>query len=383
MPSVARGAAARVARGSAAHGSLGGHYRHNRDHHHHDYYGPRHRHSHWGFYAGFGFGSLCYPYYYGGYPSYGFYHCRSYPWYWSWRGRYGYRHSYFHNGFYLGYGVYRPVYWSPFWGVGLNSYYVEPVYVESNLGYPYNVEVVVVEKDADETLPPEEAPPENVAPQRVLGPNGIEEVDPGAGVMAPTPGNAEEEFLASLEPAQLSFAVGLMHVREGRFQYSTEAFYNATVQAPDNRLYKVFLAQSLVTIAEYEYAAEFLRLALDRWDEFPRYRWSIEPLFESPAALVAQLAQLEAEVRMHPQDPDRALVLGYMRFVTGDEAGAAASFDAVRSLAEREDSQRVASAFIREIEARNGTYPRSPAEGLPPADDTAEFLADFELARLR
>ena len=69
--------------------------------------------------------------------------------------------------------------------------------------------------------------------------------------MAPSPGNAEEEFLASLEPAQLSFAVGLMHAREGRSQYATEAFYNAAVQAPDNRLYKVFLAQSLVTIAEY------------------------------------------------------------------------------------------------------------------------------------
>ena len=373
-------------RGHSRHGHR---YRHgHHDHHGHIYFG----HDYFGF--GFGFGHrrhygyyrhgyhYDYPYWYGGYPVYGFYSSHFYPWYWGYRHRYGYVGASLGHGFYLGYGVYRPLAWAPFWGVGLATTYVEtPVIVREEVrGYPY--EDVDVER-AERELEEEEALPEA---NRKLGPGGIEKIDEAESETSlPKPSGAEEEFLASLEASKLSFAVGLLHFREGRYQYATEAFYNSTTEDPQDRLAKVFLAHSLFAIGEFGYAAEYFRQGLDGYEEFPRYEWTIAPLYElSPEKLAEQRAVLAAELASRPEDSDLLLVDAAVRWTVGDVVGAAKSFDLARSVAGHEATNRIADAFVAEVERRVGVADAlEDSDAVVASNGTAAFLSRLDLSSVR
>jgi len=320
------------------------------------------------------------------YPYYGYYSYYDYPYF----SNYGYADCGFYSGFYIRFGHFGSSYFSGCSGFSHHAYHRHHHHVYAcavhGQHYYHVRDCYQCYPDAafhEDVEVPHVAPAEDGAPAAEAVPEPV----PGAGgnvVSQATPAADPDGFFASLRPAQLSFAIGLMHFREGRYEAATESFYNASLEDPESRLVRVFLAESLFAVGEYSYSAEYLRLALGDWEEFPRYRWSVAAMYTNPDDFRLQLATLEAEAALHPNDPDLALVLGFVRFGSGDLGGAGESFDAVRTFGEGDGVRGLASGFIREIEHRGGRYPRSGTELSPLGDfATARFLASLELADIK
>jgi hypothetical protein len=314
------------------------------------------------------------------YPYYGYYSYYDYPYF----SHHGYADCGFYNGFYIRFGAYGSSYFSNCSGFGQHAYHRHHhhVYACATHGqHYYHI------RDCYQCYPEaefhEDVEVPDVAPVEEVDP-GLEPVEGANVVPRPEPAADPDEFFASLRPAQLSFAIGLMHFREGRYEAATEAFYNASLEDPENRLVRVFLAESLFSIGEFAYSAEYLRLALSDWEEFPRYRWSVAAMYTNPEDFRSQLAALEAEAALHPNDASFSLVLGFVRFGSGDHAGAGESFDAVRTFGEDDEVRHLAGRFIRELEDRSGSFPRARTELVPLEDvATARFLASLELSDVK
>jgi tetratricopeptide (TPR) repeat protein len=361
-------------------------------------YYPYYAGSGFGFYYGYpyGFGfsvSFGYPYWpYYGYPYYGSYgHCYPYVGYY-----YGYPYRYlnyydcdFYDGYYVRFGYARSSYYVACSGYGSHGYdhHCHHHDCSSHGDHTYHV------RDCPECYPSGYVTHDVEVPDEAL--QGTTEVEsreiapPAAGEAAavqPTerPLEPKEAFLASLKPAQLSFVLGLDDFRKGNYEEATESLYSASLEDPESRLVKIFLATSLFSIGEHGYAAEYLRLGLDGWDAFPAYEWDVRGAYGVPGDFDRQLAALEEEVRMRPGDPDRLLVLGFIQTHSGQTEKAAGAFESLRALSTDPADQALASRYASELEERNGTFPREPSEAARLAADeepsVRRFLASHSAA---
>ncbi|MCZ6794054.1 MAG: hypothetical protein O7J95_10620 [Planctomycetota bacterium] len=323
-----------------------------------------------------------------GYPYYGYY--RHYP---SYLYDYGYGDCGFYSGYSLRFGYYRSSYYHSCSGYGYHAspdhhqhtyicplhgrhtYHVRDCYLCEPNGGPYHEVDLPDDYDAGA---PDQAPVEKDG-------EGGEPQGEARQIEAPEPTETEELFFASLRPAQLSFALGLVHVREAEYQRATEAFYNATIEDPESRLAKVFLASALFSIGEFEHAASYLKLALAEWPEFPLYRWDFKGLYGSGRRdFASHLALLEEHVRLYPLDQDAHLLRAFVLFTSGDLAASAASLHALEVGAEDLRTRAVAATFVRELESRNGSYPRGDLQlvGEAAGDAQGRFLSTLKLADL-
>ena len=284
---------------------------------------------------GWGWGSWCGPAF-GfsvgfsfGYPYYGSCYYPYYPYY----GYAGYYPRY--PRYYCSY----PYYGYPYYDYG--SYCSYPSYLDD---YPYVVREV-------------EVPDYVTAPSVVEPPPVVESpVESAAPVEAPAP---DEE---ALRPAQLSFITGLHAMEAGDYDRASDAFFNASLEDPDSRLVKVFLATSLFSVGEYHYSAEYLRLGLENWEEFPSYNWDVRGLYGNEKDFEAHLATVERQTQVDPSDVDAQVVLGFVAMNSGHPEKAGAAFDAVRTLSTDPVEMAIATRYLTELEDRSGAFPRSDDE---------------------
>jgi hypothetical protein len=281
----------------------------------------------WGFgfgvSVGFGFGyPYCgYPYYgypYYGYPYYGSYGYYPYSYYpysrvcvgYPYAGYYySYPYSYlddcgygcdFYDGYNVRFGYYRSSYYATCSGYGahdwrhhhchscpcdVHGYHYYHVR-DCPLCYPDGGSYVEHDVNVPEAVAGGAAGPQPEAPVQGAA---TPESSPEARTIAP---EREESFFASLRPAQLSFAMGLIHFREGDYDQAAEDFYNSSVEDPSSRLVKVFLGVSLFAVGEYSFAAEYFRLGLDEWPAFTRHPWNVQRMYGNSADFTHQLATL-------------------------------------------------------------------------------------------
>jgi hypothetical protein len=375
-----------------------------RDYHWHRSYRP-YRHGlhvgigfHFGYpYAGYYgyYDPYCWPRFYVAYPFVGYYRYYGYPYFYH----RGYAHCGFYDGFYVRFGYYRASYFSACSGFGIHAYHRHHFHSyhcpahgihyyhirDCSLCYPsgsyVHHEVEVPHVHEEEYGPRTDAAPQPVEPEArpESGSDQAREVLQER----PEPREAEELFFVSLKPAQLSFVLGLLHFRQAHYTEATESFYNASLEDPENRLIKVFLAGSLFAVGEYPFAAEYLRIGLEGWEEFPRYRWSFRSLYGEAEDYERQVALLEKHVELDPREPDGRLVLAFVHFSSGDFQRAAASLDALGSAGMPPADRQLAERLVREIEARRSAPEEAPAVA-PGADDpTARFLSSLSLADVK
>lgn len=377
---------------------------------HGGYHGHGHHypHSYFGFHFGYPYyhGSYYwghyYPHFYVTYPYVGYYYHYPYDYF----GHYGYGGCSFYDGFYVRFGYYRSSYFSFCSGFGLHAHgyhhchaYHCPVHTvhyyhirDCPLCYPDGGSYVHYhDVEVPETVHEEQIV--EAEPQDVVVVGGPEEQQIGEAtpqgelraVDRPEPLEREELFFASLKPAQLSLALGVIQFRNGRYQDATESLYSASLEDPDAPLFKVFLANSLFAIGEYEFASLYLKLALKEWERFPRYRWNFQAQYGNEEDFGKQLELLKDHVQLYPQDMDARLVLAYVLFASGDLGGVAVHLDALQSYSKDPQVVAIARALAREIEHRNGTFPQSEAERviLLEEDANARFLETQSLGEIK
>ncbi|HVR73284.1 MAG TPA: tetratricopeptide repeat protein [Planctomycetota bacterium] len=382
--------------------------------HHFGHHGHHHRHSSFFGFFGFPFGfslgvSFGYPYSY--YPYYSHAYWGGYPYvsypYVGYYYQYPYAYlppSYdcdFYDGYYVRFGPYRSSYYASCSGYGHHGHAGHHCHTyacsthghheyhvrDCSLCYPggsyvyQDVDVPDVPV-SDVSAPAEAALP--VTPTEDLSEDASPAVRPLAEVDA-APATREEAFFASLRPAQLSFAMGMVSFQKGSYEEAAEAFYNASLEDPESRLVKVFLGTALFAVGEYHYSAEYLRLGLDDWSAFPSYRWNLRALYQNQEDFAAQTALLEEEVQLHPGNEDALLVLAFVKQSAGDLAGAGAAVDALRALSPDPVDGQIASDFARAAETRSGVAAESdagiaPAAGVDDAPAVRAFLTSLSLA---
>jgi len=344
-----------------------------------------------GFYAypfAFGFGfSVSFGYPYGGYPYGGYYspyaygaYCYPYAGYY-----YGYPYSYlndygcdFYDGYYVRFGYARASYYVACSGYGCHGYdhHCHHYACSSHGDHVYHV------RDCPECYPSGSLTYEVDVPDEAIAGATPQvesrEISPPDGeVAASEPLEPKEAFLAGLKPAQLSFVMGLDDLRKGNYEDATESLYSASLEDPESRLVKVFLATSLFSVGEHGYAAEYLRLGLDGWDAFPSYSWDVRDAYGVPGDFDRHMAALEEEVRTRPGDADRLLVLGFLKTHSGQPEGAASAFESLQAVSTDPVDDALAERYVAEIEDRNGTFPRDPSEAARLAADEEPAVQAF------
>jgi hypothetical protein len=362
----------------------------------------------WGFgfgvSVGFGFGYPYYGYPYSGYPycgPYGYYPYSYYPYSrvcvgYPYAGYYySYPYSYlddcgygcdFYDGYNVRFGYYRSSYYATCSGYGahdwrhhhchscpcdVHGYHYYHVR-DCPLCYPDGGSYVEHDVNVPEAVAGGAAVPQPEAPVQGAA---TPESSPEARTIAP---EREESFFASLRPAQLSFAMGLIHFREGDYDQAAEDFYNSSVEDPSSRLVKVFLGVSLFAVGEYSFAAEYFRLGLDEWPAFTRHPWNVQRMYGNSADFTHQLATLHDAASMDPADDDAALVLTVLNLssaTAGSEGDAGASIDRVRSLSVNPVDRSIALDYQPRVEAAAPPAEAEPAD-LDPAVEN--FLATLE-----
>lgn len=366
---------------SSAHGGLRresgwsgsrGHNRHYyNDRHYYDRHHHRRHHSHWS-HVSFGFG---YPWgYHSYYTGYGYSSWRSSFWFGSpgiWVGAYDpwYYEPYYYGSYYTPYVSYRRSH------LGLGSgYYCPHHYL--NLHYCGCNHVQVVDP-GPVVIEEVEVPPVVVEP---AGDGGGAAAPPPVEAIEPEP-EAGGAAVEGLRPAQLRCWSALESFRGGDYNDSAEAFYNALLEDPDNKVIKVLLAESLFAIGEYRYAARYLREALVDWEEFPGYQWSPAGLYSKAEDFSSRLKSLEDEASAHPENEDLQVVLGYERFVHGQPDGAKSVFGTLATSSSDEATRKLSARFLKRIESVAAGEGKELA---PPAETpTSRFLKSLSLEDLK
>ena len=132
-------------------------------------------------------------------------------------------------------------------------------------------------------------------------------------------------------------------------------------------------------------AKDRLASVLEDWEVFPRYEWSLPSFYRNVGDFETQRATLRQEVELQPADANARFVLAFVEFASGNLDAAAVHVDAIVTTGSDLQSKQITERLAREIEHRNGAFPRSEdAMDLVVEDDpTGRFLASLSLAEVR
>ncbi len=342
------------------------HHRHRHRHHHHGYYWPFYLSSyyyspyyydHYGFGLGFGL-SFGYPYHgvsFGvsyGYPyvsSYGYYG-HGYPYYgyrFRYRRHYGYYSSYYPLAYRTAYVTY-PYYpsYAEYYSYENDPAYGGGTYVDQSNHYYY------YGQRAGDATSVEEVPEDGLYESSEAG----AEVEEARFVVREplvdgTP--AANEPNGELSTAQYQFSLGYLQLERGEYQSASEHFYEASLEAPESRLLKLFLALSLAGQGEYGFSAEYLRHALEDWDALALYPWDVSTLLPE-GETTRRIESLRGEVALGGGGVDALLVLAFLEFHSRDP-GAGATLDHLRDFGAASPVDRaIAERYLSALLVRDG-----------------------------
>lgn len=377
------------------------------------YYGfPRYSYAYYGYpywgcytsypyYGYYGYSSLYRPYYCGyryrrvsvTYPYVGYYYVYPYPY----LDAYSYYDCDFYGSYYVRFGPSRTSYCVECSGYGSHSHEHHHCHVcdcavhgkhyyhvrDCALCYPSGGGGVYSDVEVPEVAPGAEAAVALAAEPGAVGSAVSDSATSEVESVERIPLGREEAFFASLKPAQLSFATGLLHMEHGDHDEAVESFYSSSLEDPGSDIVKLFLGISLVSAGEFTYAAEYIRLALEDWDTFPAYAWNVQDIYASPEDYREQITLLKDQLALNPSDPDVLLCLGILQFHGGDLGGAARSFVTLQAVSVDAADQTLAARYQRVIEERLAQGPQaadtvpSLTAGVTVEDDAVQtFLAE-------
>lgn len=122
---------------------------------------------------------------------------------------------------------------------------------------------------------------------------------------------------ARAERTQQLMTNGARYFRSGKYAAAAERFRQAAEVSTDESSPLFLLAHSLFAARRYPQAVRSLREALKANPDWLLIEFDVRPMYERPEDVVAQLAQLAAEVEANPLDRDRLFLLGFELFITG------------------------------------------------------------------
>ncbi len=339
------------------------------------------------------------------YPRYSYYPYYSH--------HYPYYHNFYHHCRYVyPYHYYYPSYWRrhypwsislglgfPFWSFYWASY---PYYYDGWWGsYPYSGGVYVsYPQDTSDTYvyyntynnyystPPATGETSGDAQARILPsredePLAASEREQLLEQIAPLPKAEPAEEGESVLPAgkglqagdtegsavQTALA-GLDAFRSGQYEKAADKLFTATQEDPSSEILKIYLAESLFSIGEYRFSADYLRQALSARKDLALQSFEPSRLYaatsEGKADFESHLALLKEHVRLKPYDTDALLLLGFIQLQSGDLMGAGTSFIALKESAADSSDKEIANQFLEVIHRQSENPSAKPAV---PVDD--------------
>jgi len=305
--------------------------------------------------------------------------------------------GFYSSGYYLRFGPYRRSYFSTCSGIGVHAYgrhhcHREPCVTHGYHHYhvrdcrrcypdgePYAYHDVDVPSEYASAEVYETLDTSAVTPAATGAAEGS--LTPAIDRSGPAPQaearrlNPQEAFFASLKPAQLSFAFGLLKLGDANYEEASEEFFNASIEDPESPVTKVFMGLALFSTGEYRYAARYLRSGLEQLPEFPTYDWDLAKVYRSEENLDAHMKLLREKVALQPSDEDAAFVLAVLEYHRGNPEDAGPRFALLRTFAEDPGTRVVVGRYIAEIERRqDGTS--QAAERTPALLSDAELLSN-------
>jgi len=162
----------------------------------------------------------------------------------------------------------------------------------------------------------------------------------------------ELDALAANENAVLFFDEGSAAFRAGDYVAAADAFRRTMLLEPDNAVPRFALANALFALGEYEYATFLVRRGMEMLPEWPEVGPDLRDLYGDLDRLAEQTLALELYANTQG-GRDALLLLGYVRFFTGDLDGARTTFEAAAAVPWRDSGQPVdpaASLFLQRID---------------------------------
>ena len=168
---------------------------------------------------------------------------------------------------------------------------------------------------------------------------------------APPSTTKEEEFLQSLNPAELSFVTGLVSFRGGQYEQAAEAWYTATLKSPDSLPPRAFLVVGLFAIGEYQRASQYLADIVKKHPDFPKYVWDLRRVYGKSHAtdLESHLATLQSYIDLYPNRIEGLVVKGFILFAAQRWEEAKEAFARAAAL---EAENPVVAAFMKVLQER-------------------------------
>ncbi len=121
--------------------------------------------------------------------------------------------------------------------------------------------------------------------------------------------------------------VGIRLFERGQYSRALQAFRAAREAKPDSPFADYLLAQALFATGDYGACAQAIRAGAVRNPEWPQKHVDVRSFYGEAADLKAHLGKLETFAKSHPDDPDAALVQGYIAFFTRDYGRAEKVFE--------------------------------------------------------
>ena len=180
-------------------------------------------------------------------------------------------------------------------------------------------------------------------------------------------------ILSGFSPAKLTFAYGFLAFQNGDFNQASEYFFNASVEDAESPVPRFVLATSLMSIAEYDFAADYLRKSFEMDDALVGHDFNLRAFYgEARATELAEHRKLLAErAELYPSEADTQLLKGYLDLSVGDLDSAGLHFAELRDLADSDVDRALADRLLAKVAER-----KSSQVGAVASDDPlANFLA--------
>lgn len=167
--------------------------------------------------------------------------------------------------------------------------------------------------------------------------------------------------LADLTPSQVTFAMGILAFRKGNYDEASEYFFNASIEDSGSVVPELFLAVSLVSIGEFDYAATYLRTALQTSPGLITTPVRLDRIYgdERAEELARHRNLLEERHVLHPADPDTQLLRSFFALNAGDLDAAGQSALALRDASESTEDRELGGALLNEVERRRSDPDRT------------------------
>ena len=168
-------------------------------------------------------------------------------------------------------------------------------------------------------------------------------------------GTERDQFLAGLSPAKLTFAFGFMAFQNGDYDEAAEYFFNASIEDSESVAPKYVLATSLFSIAEYEFAADYLRRSLEADATLVSAPFNMREFYGAGQAenLQSHRKLLGERAELHPSDADTLLLAGFVEMSSGNHAAASKHFVSLRDAADSDADRVLADQFLADIRRRD------------------------------